>query len=428
MTEFLATDIFTPSGFPSYTYVERGEEKLEHRLEDALNTPGEVISISGPSKAGKTVLVEKVVGIDNLIIITGAGLQDSNQLWERVLDWMEAPTVTVNSEASNTASHGKGSVKAKGGIPFIAEGGGQVEVGIKKEKSLTNQSTYSRKGMEQVIKEIADSNFVLLIDDFHYMNRSIQSEVAQQIKEAARRKVKICAISVPHRADDVVRSNPELRGRVRAINIDYWKPFELRRIAEIGFPLLNIELSQQVIDKFVVESSGSPQLMQAICLQACFVINARKKREDPERIELDSEKIKEILFETSSRTDFGSLVRNMHTGPRMRGTERKEFHFNDTSRGDVYRCVLMSIATDPASLSFPYKELSERTQKVCVGDTPQTSSINQACIQICKMAEAMYPDQRVIEWDEDNYLLDVIDPYFLFYLRWSEKLHSLRAL
>jgi len=41
------------------------------------------------------------------------------------------------------------------------------------------------------------------------------------------------------------------------------------------------------------------------------------------------------------------------------------------------------------------------------------------------MALEMYPNQRVIEWDDDENVLDVVDPYFLFYLRWSERLASL---
>jgi hypothetical protein len=43
------------------------------------------------------------------------------------------------------------------------------------------------------------------------------------------------------------------------------------------------------------------------------------------------------------------------------------------------------------------------------------------------MALDMYPAQRVIEWDEGYSLLDIIDPYFLFYIRWSGKLASLAS-
>jgi hypothetical protein len=76
MTRLRAIDVFTPSDFPTHTYVKRAEERLEKRLREALETPGEVVSVSGPSKSGKSVLIERVVGRDDLITITGADLSE----------------------------------------------------------------------------------------------------------------------------------------------------------------------------------------------------------------------------------------------------------------------------------------------------------------------------------------------------------------
>jgi hypothetical protein len=87
--------------------------------------------------------------------------------------------------------------------------------------------------------------------------------------------------------------------------------------------------------------------------------------------------------------------------------------------------VLRAIGADPPRLSFPYNELSRRIQAICREDSPQAASIYQACAQMSRMAEDMYSEQRVIEWDDDDSLFDIIDPYFLFYLRWSSKLASL---
>ena len=93
-----ASDVFTPGSFPTHTYVKRTEERLEQSLRDALDTPGQIISISGPSKSGKTVLVEHVVGRDDLIVVTGAGIEDPEALWKGVLDWMDVPSFrTVGS-------------------------------------------------------------------------------------------------------------------------------------------------------------------------------------------------------------------------------------------------------------------------------------------------------------------------------------------
>lgn len=420
MKSLRAIEVFTPSEFPLHTYVSRDDSRLEQRLRDALETPGEVVSISGPSKSGKTVLVERVVGED-LIPISGAGIKLADQLWDRILDWMDVPAST--GRVSTLGGAVKIGVGAKGeaGVPYLAKANIEGSTAVEGSASHADSVTRQRRGMTQVVEEIAGSAFVVLIDDFHYMDRSIQSEVARQIKAAAAAGVKICTASVPHRADDVVRGNPELRGRVRAVDIDYWQNDELEKIAATGFNILKVNVTADAILKYIRESSGSPQLMQALCLQTCFESGVRDARKHLEDLPMDSAFVARVLEETSTRTDFGSLVRKMHTGPKTRGTERKEFDFNDGSKGDVYRCILLAIAADPPCLSMPYNTLYKRIEAICIRETPQSASIYQACSQIARMALEMYPDQRVLEWDDDD-IMEIEDPYFLFYLRWSGKL------
>ncbi|MEZ6039400.1 MAG: hypothetical protein R3C20_02765 [Planctomycetaceae bacterium] len=425
MTTLRATDVFTPSDFPVQTYVARDDEAMERRLRDALETPGEIVSVSGPSKSGKTVLVQRVVGEAELIIVTGAGLESGAMLWERVLNWMGVPD--ESSESSSTEFGGTFSASASGktGVPIVAEGEIGGSAAVSGSKGNERSTRKSRAGLQHVAKEIANSDFVILIDDFHYMPRDVQSAVAREIKEAARLGIKICTASVPHRSDDVVRGNPELRGRIRAIDSEYWDTNHLVAIASIGFPLLNLQIDPATVEFFAREASGSPQLMQALCLQTCFSLDKRDYRSELTELEIDDNARREILEETSSRTDFSSLVAKCHKGPNTRGTERKEFDFSDNSNGDVYRAVLLSLAADPPSLSFNQKDLANRMANTCRDEIPSNSSIYQACSQISKLAIDMYPDQRVVEWDPDETVLDIVDPYFLFYLRWSSKLKSL---
>ncbi len=423
MGNLRAVDVFTPSEFPLHTYVSRDDFRLEQRLQDALETPGELVSVSGPSKSGKTVLIERVAG-DDLIPISGAGIKSADQLWNRILDWMDVPVstgrVTTHSGGAKIAT----GVKGEAGLPYVAKGNIEGSTAFEGSASRANSVTRERRGMTQVIEEVAGTSFVVLIDDFHYIDRSIQSEVAREIKAAAAAGVKICTASVPHRADDVVRGNPELRGRVRAVDIDYWHKDELRRIASIGFDLLNLQVNVDALSRYICECSGSPQLMQALCLQTCFESGVRSTSDFLDNLPMDSAFVLRVLEETSTRTDFGSLVRKMHNGPKTRGTERKEFDFTDGTKGDVYRCVLLAIAADPPCLSLPYNALYKRIEAACKSDTPQSASIYQACTQIARMALEMYPDQRVLEWDNDD-IIEIEDPYFLFYLRWSGKLQQL---
>jgi hypothetical protein len=53
-----ATEVFVPGSYPQHTYVERAGQRLEQSLHEALGTPGQVVSLAGPSKSGKIVPVE----------------------------------------------------------------------------------------------------------------------------------------------------------------------------------------------------------------------------------------------------------------------------------------------------------------------------------------------------------------------------------
>src|SRR5690606_37142500 len=111
-------------------------------------------------------------------------------------------------------------------------------------------------------------SFTIFLDDFHYIPREQQSEIAKQIKAGSERGIRVVLASVPHRSDDAVRANTELRGRVEAINVKPWMRTELEEIATTGMQALNATMQADARAMMATESYGSPQLMQTICLQA----------------------------------------------------------------------------------------------------------------------------------------------------------------
>jgi hypothetical protein len=425
--KLFATDVFTPNDFPEYTYVTRTGPDLEKRLADAIATPKMVVSISGPSKSGKTVLIEKTVGKDNLIIVSGAEVGSGDELWSRVVGWMGGATAVSEQTAETTAHRGVGEVTGKAGVPLVAEAAGKVSYDAAHTTSTSLTESRDVANLSQIVKDIGNSTFVLLLDDFHYIPRDAQADVAKQMKAAAERGVRICVATVPHRADDVVRTNHELRGRLAQIDTTFWTKEELQQIALTGFPKLLVDINPQQAMRLAAEACGSPQLMQRICLDVCFDFDIRDEKKQKTHIDLERPRLQAILERSSTYADFGMMVANMHHGPKTRGTERRMHSLIDGTRGDVYRVVLLALAHDPPTLSLPYPVLMERIETVCVGDTPAASSVVLACRQIDAIAKRVAPTERVIEWDAHDLTgtLTVEDPYFLFYLRCSQKLQRL---
>ena len=250
-------------------------------------------------------------------------------------------------------------------------------------------------------------------DDFHYIATAVQVDVGRQIKTAAERGVRLITASVPHRSDDVVRSNHELRGRTNNIDLGFWSDSELLEIAHLGFKSLNVHVSESMKDRLARDACGSPQIMQRICLNVCNNLSISGAYDIIRYVADHEVNVNEVMAVTSTSTDFKTLVQVMHAGPKTRGTERAKFNFIDGSRGDVYRCILLAIAQDLPRMELPYQVLMERVRAVCVGESPQGRSVTEACKQISDFAL----QNRTVEFDTDlEETFYIADPYWLFYL------------
>jgi len=293
--------------------------------------------------------------------------------------------------------------------------------------NTNTSSAQQNRGMAAVAREIANSDFIVFLDDFHYIARDLQESIGRQIKTGSEAGIRFCIASVPHRSDDVVRSNHELRGRTINIDTSFWTLGDLDKIATQGFRALNVEVPANVISRFSQESCTSPQIMQALCLQLCFNLRLRDSEEELRKIDVTEIELKEALEQASTRADYTSLIKQMHAGPRVRGTERKEFQFIDGTIGDAYRASLLALSQDPPATEFNYADLLTRINAVCTHDKPVGSSITESLKQIAGFAEQMHPTQRIVEWDAEaaSGTFAIIDPYFLFFLRSSELIANL---
>ena len=250
-----AENVFKPGAYPEYTYVSRNYENTgisyELRLKQALRTAGCLTSIIGPSKMGKTILCEKVIGFDNIVEISGADFNVNTDFWAVAAAKAELPYMgEVTTERELKEEYGK-------------------ETDRRKEKYILSK--------DKVIQYYKEKEKVLVIDDFHYASKEMQIKMAQQLKDAIRRELKVVVVSLPHRSDDTIRQNADLSGRLSLINIEAWKKEDLKEIALKGFRQLNMSISDKVAEQLAVECLTSPQLMQYICLSICTLLEDKNE-------------------------------------------------------------------------------------------------------------------------------------------------------
>lgn len=410
-----AVDVFTPGKLPEVTFVDEHLKTRAQQLHDALEMGAAVISLAGPSKSGKTVFIEKNIGREHLLQITGAGVDSPAKLWGRVFDLVGTPVAERRTQQQGFQGGGSGKVSAGLGPVVKAELGANATW----SNSSTDAQDFSIDYLQLLIRELGDTDYVVFIDDFHYIAKEVQAEISNQIKEAIRSNVKFVCASVPYHSDDAIRANPDLRGRAIKIDFDYWSKQELAKIAERGFSALNISLSPAFIDALVSEAAGSPQLMQSLCLNACFEMDCRETLPATKFIDTSLSDIQKICTRTAYSSDYSSTVEKMKEGPRTRGQDRKSHVMKTGEVSDVYPLIIRAIATDPPELTIRYPNLQRRIAELCSAETPSGSSITGACFQMCTIANDS-ENRNVVEWDANEDVLDIRDPYLLFYLRWAQ--------
>ena len=386
-----AENVFKPGAFPEYTYVSRNYENTgisyELRLKQALRTAGCLTSIIGPSKMGKTILCEQVIGLDNIVEISGADFNENVDFWA--------------------------TIAAKVGLPYMGE--------ITTERSATegnNKESDSKSekyvlSKDKVIQYYIENEKVLVIDDFHYASPEMQMKMAQQLKDAIRRELKVVVVSLPHRADDAIRQNADLSGRLSLINIETWKEEDLKKIALKGFYKLNIKIENSIAEKLAVECLTSPQLMQYICLSICTLL------EDEEKQEINDDILQRAYKFTTVNFNYADVVSVISKGPNPRGQQRKHYQTIDGKELDLYGLIVESLAKNPPLMEIDFDTFYNRIiQLIKTTDTKldkQTVKNHLNSLQgILEGKEEIY---RAIEWKDGT--IYVLDPLFLFYLRWG---------
>lgn len=174
-------DIFTPGRFPVWTLVDDHLKDKELQLHDALDDGSMLVSISGPSKSGKTVFVEHLLGKDNLVQVTGAGVRSTSDVWIRVFDIIGTPISHSTSAGTSTT----GTIGVKGTIEgsiLVAKGKGEVSGSGSYSSQNSVTQIEATDYLQLLIQELSNTDFVVFIDDFHYIHREIQSELAKQVK------------------------------------------------------------------------------------------------------------------------------------------------------------------------------------------------------------------------------------------------------
>lgn len=381
-------DVFKPGTYPGLTYVTRQPKSVgytyEERLQQSLAIEGYLTYIIGPSKIGKTVLCENVIGTENMVCMSGNDFAKNPDFWSGI---GKKAGISMEAEISERSS-----------VFTTAE-----------DRSTTITKNYSGN-KDKILQYFKATGKVLVLDDFHYAPDETQYDIACQLKEVIRLGFKAVVISLPYRSDDAIRLNPDLTGRISVIEMTPWTDEELQIIAQKGFTELGISIAPELITRMAMESIHSPQMMQAICLNIGLL--------PLEYSDITDKIIEESCRFTCSNLPYADVVRILKAGPPTRGQQRLKYEMKDGSKRDIYSMILKILSDNPPLIELDLSELMERIQDNVMGAKITSRKLRDCLKNWQKIIEDQGALYQVFEWKDDT--LHISDNLFLFYIRWSE--------
>ncbi|MGI8557668.1 MAG: AAA family ATPase [Solirubrobacteraceae bacterium] len=433
---YAVADVFVVGGQPTVTYTGRADARVGKAISRYLATrPGKMIVVTGPSKAGKTVLIRHLA--PTAVHVTGGEVTSLSEFWNAVGDHL--PIWTSESASRKVTRDHQAANTLKGGLRTpIAELGGEYKTAQGKAEELTHVEGRERSVAQRVKSHlIAEKRTPLFLDDFHHIDPAVQKQVVRALKDMTFKQVPIILAAVPHRVVDVVTREKEMKGRVETHAIVPWGSEELIGIAASGFgQALNVECPAPIATRLARESFGSPHLMQDLCLELAVDQDVLETVQERVKLRPPSDGWDAFFRQIAERNVVDDTYRSLKSGPRER-SDRIPRPLKSGGHVDTYELILTAIRIalgravedtnrdEPTTLTWT--EIRPILGDLLSDKVPAWHEVKRALNKMDEIAHKLaasadpedpYGSEPVLVFEPQKELVHITDPFFLFQLRW----------
>lgn len=427
-------EVFPTTGLPMYTYQSRKDQ------EEAVTTYRDhgkgLLSVFGPTKAGKSVLVKKLMSEG---VFVRGDVDSAEALWTKSITELAAYTGrSQGTSQSTTVSVG---VASKLGPK-------EANVGSKYDHTAMKGSSTGKSADDDqflVIQErLLETKRILVIDDFHFMPRSEQRKVMAALKGLIDRGGRAVVITATHRAHLVSSLVPNMGGRFEYVEVPRWSHDDLKRIAAVGFAKLGVEDPADLATELATNSFGSPQLMQRLCRQLCLKNGYEQQQRAGSQLGKPAGSWDDFYTAGLTRMDAEvRWVQKLKRGPQERRA-RMQYQTMEHGPLDGYEILRIALRNLLPSMDLSKEDIHSEVAAI-VGPKPlaprpsETVSklkyLNSIALQPLDQPTKSDEDYTapsdeeeldvdpVLEYEESGptSTLRIVDPLYAFALRWWRK-------
>ncbi|MCC7206391.1 MAG: AAA family ATPase [Anaerolineae bacterium] len=432
-------DVFTPGRFPAHNYVSRrvDNKPIDDQIIDCLKNF--IAFVFGPSKQGKTVLAEEITrkGSYRAFWVDARNFKSSDEFWGVVASTMG---LTISEIVSIQQSKNR---KLSGGISarLLAWFTGEIQLGASSETSTGSQTERRREIPRDPRQQAPDTPSLLVVDNFHYIqDRGVQKEILREVKNWSR-DLSIIVIAITEQADYLTWIEGELRGRVVPFAVKRWEIAELRELGHRGFRSLNIEATDLVVQRLAEQSLGCPSVMQSTCLALLRELEIKTRQRTRLVLQLDDveKRLSSAFYAVAKQYNMETYYREMleltqkpdsqHQTVTMRA--QPKYNIREDSSVTIPELVLHALKYGSETW-MTFQDILARLREIALTNVPDSLIRNclneldaasklvwETRLERTAMREKTDPEEALLHWNARKDLVQILDPYFLLFIRWS---------
>jgi hypothetical protein len=365
MTIYQVNEVFREAN-PTVTLVDRSTAPEFRRIKKELNEGGRIVRLHGPSKSGKTILCFQALRNKHPILLYGSNIERKDQFWDLV------------SQAT--------------GVP------------------AAEASAYcAAKGRP------------LIIEDFHWIDKTVQSALIRSFKPLLDAGGTVILISVPDVAKvflDRARGSAkedavlgDLLAKSVPVASPLWTDSEIREIGTKGFQALKIRLPTGVMTVLTRFSLKNPLLMQKHCSELCFSMDIEQTLPKFRDLSPTKEQLADIFALVASQN--GSFFDDV-----IQGSGKRPFKLRTEKDVNLSTLLLFAISWVGINQKVGMQRVLKRVREASAKESPipDKEAIKKAFqAMIAAMRKA---GQSGLVMDENEYLY-IAHPFFKTYLLWK---------
>ena len=412
--EYKVAEVFQPYRIPTITLVDRSEDPRFTEVEHSLLQEGAIISFHGDSKSGKTVLCEQVLRNKKPISVPGRVMASGADLfWQHIGAEIGVPKTRV--EEFEQAVKDRDELAAKLKAVGVGSVGGTLE--HQDEQRWKKSETFIVNFQHEISRLLKRSERPILVDDFHYVPAEASIEIIRSLKPMLEHGVTAIFISVPERASEIVRREPDLMGRCLVIKAPRWRHDEIARIAVTGFQALNMDIDDDTIGILTKNSFRNPLLMQHYCSLLCRDLKVKTTLSTLTPYPVSHKALGKILIEVAASYDvfYDHHVKENEDGVNL---------YTHKSGKKASARVLSLLVLANLSIGYRIKPSTIRkaiSKMTADGSHPRDIDIHNVFVHLTKSMEKELEYRSPVLLDPVNNWPYVDHPFFRVYLLWSLK-------